>query len=101
MPTATPVPTPARPEVSGYLLKLNGTYVQDGYVSFQIEGGYILVHPMTGEDGSYPLRTEVTLSYYPNNPTDGVSWAGVDSSDGAIAKVLMNKDREVVAMITP
>ena len=97
----TPVPTPARPDVSGYLLRINGAYVRPGEVSVRIENGYIVVNPMTGEDGSYPKRAGVTLGYYPDDAAAGVSWSGVDSSEGTIAEVSMDGDREVIATIGP
>jgi hypothetical protein len=82
-------------------LKINGTYVQPGHVSILIENGHIMVHPMTGEDGSYPKGTEVTLGYYPNNAAAGVSWSGVDIWRGGISVVYMDRDREVIATIGP
>ena len=99
--TLNVMPTPTRPKVSGYLLKINGTYVRPNRVSFAIDNGYIMVHPMTGEDGSYPTRTEVILGYYPNNAAGSVSWSGVDADKGPIAEVFMNKDREVIVTIGP
>ena len=82
-------------------MRINGSYVRPGEVSVRIENGYIMVNPMTGEDGSYPKRAGVTLGYYPDNAAAGVSWSGVDSSEGTIAEVSMDGDREVIATIGP
>ena len=60
-----------------------------------------MVNPMTGEDGSYPKRTGPTLGHYPDNAKAGVSWSGVGSSEGTIAKVSMDRDREIIASIGP
>jgi hypothetical protein len=56
---------------------------------------------MTGEDGSYPKGTKVTLGYYPNNAAAGVSWSGIDILRGDISVVYMDRDREVIATIGP
>ena len=94
-PVQTPVPTPARPDVSGYLLMVNGAYAPPNEVSIRIDNGHIMVSPMTNEDGSYPIGTEVTLGYYPDRSSDVASWTGVDNVEGAIAKIIMNKDRRL------
>jgi len=94
-------PTPSRPAVSGYLLMVNGAYAVPNEVSIRIKNGYIMVSPMTNEDSSYSKGTEVTLGYYPDKPAGIVSWSGVDSSVGSIAKVSMDRDREVIATISP
>jgi len=60
-----------------------------------------MVHPMTGEDGSYPKGTKVTLGYYPNNAAAGVSWSGIDILKGDVSVVYMDRDREVIATIGP
>ena len=101
VPTPTATPVVVRPNVAGYLLKINGSYVRPGHVSIAIDNGYIMVDPMTGKDGSYPKRTEVTLGYYPDNATDVVSWSGVDTGEGSIAQVFLDRDREVIATIGP
>ena len=101
MATPTAIPTPVRPKVSGYLLKINGEYIRAGHVSLSVSNGYVMVHPMTDEDDSYPGMTEVTLGYYPNNATDVVSWRDVDTERGSIATVLMDKDREIIVSIGP
>ncbi len=100
-PTPTVMPTPTRPKVSGYLLKINGSYVRPNQVSIAIDNGYVMIHPMTSKDGSYSTRTEVTLGYYPSNAAGVVSWSGVDTDKGHIAEVFMNKDREITATISP
>ena len=47
-------------------------------------------------------RTGATLGYYPDNAEAGVSWSGVDSSEGTIAKISMDReDREIIASIGP
>ena len=100
-PAPTPVPTPVRPAVSGYLLMVNGTYTLPNEVSIPIENGYVMVSPIANEDGSYPFGTEVTLGYYPDRSGDVASWTGVDSVRGEIAKLIMDRDREVIATIGP
>ena len=80
---------------------INGVYVLPNEVSTPIRNGHIMVHPLTNEDGSYPKGTEVTLGYYPDNSSDLVSWSGVNTREGPIAKVFMDKDREIVATIGP
>ena len=80
---------------------VNGAYAVPNEVSIRIKNGYIMVSPMTNEDSSYSKGTEVTLGYYPDKPTGIVSWSGVDSSVGTIAKVSMDRDREVIATISP
>jgi hypothetical protein len=91
----------SRPDVSGYLLKINGEYIKPEHVSVQIENGHIMVYPMTGEDGSYPTRTKVTLGYYPDNRLAEISWSGVDTVDKGVAVISMDRDREVTATIGP
>ena len=56
---------------------------------------------MTGEDGSYPTGSKVTLGYYPNNQLAEISWSGVDKVNEKTAVISMNKDREVFASIGP
>ena len=60
-----------------------------------------MVSPIANEDGSYPFGTEVTLGYYPDRSGDVASWTGVDSVRGEIAKLIMDRDREVIATIGP
>ena len=101
LPTSVPQKPHPRPKVSGFLLKINGKYVKSEHVSVQVENGHIMVHPMTGEDGSYPTGSKVTLGYYPNNQLAEISWSGVDKVNEKTAVISMDRDREVFASIGP
>ena len=90
-----------RPDVSGVLLTINGQRVIQNQVAVPIENGYVMVHPMTDADGSYPRRSQVTLGYYPNVAGTQGYWSGVDIVSGSIAEIMMDRDKEVTVTAQP
>jgi outer membrane biosynthesis protein TonB len=105
VPTPTPAPTavpvPVRPEVSGYLLRINGEYMEARTACMEVTGGRVCAFPMTGEDGSYARRTEVTLGAFPAQDGNEIIWDGTDTAVGSIATLRMNRDRRVTLVMTP
>ena len=55
--------------------------------------------PMTGEDGSYARRTEVTLGAFPEEDGNEILWDGTDTEVGSIATLRMDQDREVTLVM--
>ena len=62
----------------------------------RVENGYVMVHPMTGSDGSYTQGTQVTLGFYPDVAGHSVTWEGVDTAASSISKLEVISDREVL-----
>ena len=93
------MPTPARPDVSGYLLRINGEYMEARTSCMEVAGGRVCAFPMTGEDGSYARRTEVTLGAFPEEDGNEILWSGTDTEVGSIATLRMDRDREVTLVM--
>ena len=95
------MPTPARPDVAGYLLSVNGEYMKARTACVEVTGGKVCAYPMTNADGSYARRTEVTLGAFPEEDGYEVTWEGTDSAVGTIATLRMIRDQEVTLVMAP
>jgi hypothetical protein len=87
--------------VNGYLLRVNGEYVAAGQMVIPVANGEVRVYPMTNLDGGYTRGKEVVLGAYPEASGYGIAWNGVDTGKDTIASVKMDRDRDVVVVLTP
>ena len=85
--------------MSGYLLSINGKYLEAGRAYMLVTGGRVCAFPMTGEDGSYARRTEVTLGAFPEEDGNEIVWDRTDTEVGSIATLRMDRDREVTLVM--
>jgi hypothetical protein len=101
VPTPTPIPTPTRPDVEGYLLKVNGEYFPSGSACMKVNGGEICVYPMVLDDGSFKKRSVLTLAAFPEKDDYQIIWGGTDSATKTLASLSLTGDAEVTLLMKP
>ena len=84
-------PTPTKPRVNGYLLRVNGEYVEAGQIVIPVANGEVRVYPMTNPDGGYSKGSTVTMGAYPETAGSEISWSGVDADSDARATLKMDR----------
>ena len=90
------------PEASNYTLKVNGQTPNRGQLMLFVPNGTVQFAVQPGEEGKFPAGANVTLMATPNQPNFQISWAGVDSVDGKLATVNMDRNREVeLSIVNP
>jgi len=87
--------SPETSKRAGYLLTVNGRPLESGQASLQIGEGYVMVHPIPGNDGGFDPDTNVTLGYYLGSELTPAKWEGDHVSEGEIAEIIMNRDLEI------
>ena len=95
------VPIPTRPLVNGYVLSVNGGYVGAGQMVIPVPNGEVWVYPLPDLDGRYSSGSRVTLGAYPETAGYEIAWAGVDTGKDTLVSVIMDRDRNVVVVLTP
>jgi hypothetical protein len=66
-----------------------------------VANGEVRVYPMTNPDGGYTRGKEVILGAYPEASGYGIAWNGVDTGKDTMASVKMDRDRNVVVILSP
>jgi CSLREA domain-containing protein len=101
VPIPTPVPTPTRPDVEGYLLKVNGEYFPGGSACMKVNGGEICVYPMVLDDGSFKKRSVLTLAAFPDKDDYQIIWGGTDTETKTLASLSLTGDSDITLLMAP
>ena len=80
---------------SGHSLTVNGQLLRSGQASLKIDEGYVMVHPIPGDDGGFAPGTNVTLGYYSGSELTTAIWEGDHVSEGETTEIIMTGDLEI------